>query len=276
MHYRNKTFHGRFTKSKEDYDCNDRALMMEFMDREHLHEPIEVWFRNIRAILEADINDYPNFFESASKLADKYHAYEQDMRWYLKNMQMHYLVFVRPEHPGQEFILTENAFSVFEGPVSGESWTDFHLLSPVSPKLCILSRSNLLGTGYDEDTEQLNAMRRMTTIFHSDPEGAYESVLGDLPVRQAYNSYSRIVNGRREALQTGIRSREDEFYFPFFKISDRHVNLINTILFENAFKTSAIIYHEVNEYSNPRSGYTDASCNGTVSICTIIQANEQQ
>lgn len=218
---------------------------MEFMDREKLHEPMDVWFRNIRAILEADINKYPKFFESASRLASKYHAYEPDMWWYLKNMQMHYLVFVRPETPDQEFVLTENAFSVFEGPVSGQSWTDFHLLSPVSPKLFILSRSVLCGTGYDENKEQLDTMRRMTTLFHSNPEAAYESILGDLPVHQANSNYSRIVNGKREAVRTSIGGRGDEFYFPFFKISDRYVNLINSILLENAFTTSAIIFHEV-------------------------------
>lgn len=73
-------------------------------------------------------------------------------------------------------------------------------MSPVAPRLLILSRSLLLGTGYDEGdagAEELETLRWMTTMTHTDLARAYESVLGDLPVRQAGNSYSRIVRGKR-------------------------------------------------------------------------------
>ncbi|KAL9052903.1 MAG: hypothetical protein Q9162_005129 [Coniocarpon cinnabarinum] len=244
MHYRNKGFHSRFTKSKDEYDYDDRAFMLDFMEKEAIDTPIDVWFRNIRAILDADIQQYPEWETDATKLAQDFHAYELDMKWYLKNLQMHHLVFVQPQSPGLEFVLTENAFSIFEGPNSAHAWTDYHLFSPVSPKLLILSRSILLGTGYEEDTERLQTMRRLTTIPHFDPEKAYKSVFDSLPVHQANNNYSRIIDGKRVPLPTRIREEKHEFYLPFFKISDRNVGYVNSIFLENAYLTRTIIYRE--------------------------------
>ncbi|KAL9084264.1 MAG: hypothetical protein Q9159_005309 [Coniocarpon cinnabarinum] len=244
MHYRNKGFHLRFTKSKDEYDYDDRAFMLDFMEKEAIDTPIDVWFRNIRAILDADIQQYPEWETDATKLAQDFHAYELDMKWYLKNLQMHHLVFVQPQSPGLEFVLTENAFSIFEGPDSAHAWTDYHLFSPVSPKLLILSRSILLGTGYEEDTERLQTMRRLTTIPHFDPEKAYKSVFDSLPVHQANNNYSRIIDGKRVPLPTRIREEKHEFYLPFFKISDRNVGYVNSIFLENAYLTRTIIYRE--------------------------------
>ena len=245
MHYRNKTFHSRFSKSLQDYNANDRQSMIEFMSAEKLHHPIEVWFRNIAAILDADFEDYPNFIKDAPRLAATYHAYPPDMSWFLKNMQADYLAFVTPTSSDLEFILTENAFSVFEGPCGPQAWTDYHLFSPISPNLLIVSRSIILGTGNAEDEAQLSLPRSFLTSIHRNLGAAGESLLQDLPVHQARNNYSQIVNGKNEALPVKMSRDKHIFYFPLFKVTERQVGCINTIFFDNASSTSAIIYRDV-------------------------------
>jgi Protein of unknown function (DUF4238) len=54
-HYRNRTFHGRFNKSRDDYDEDDREQMLEYMTSKGFEKPIDVWFANIRAFLEIEL-----------------------------------------------------------------------------------------------------------------------------------------------------------------------------------------------------------------------------
>jgi hypothetical protein len=43
-----------------------------------------------------------------------------------------------------EFILTENAYGVFEGPNSYQGWTDWHVFAPTNPRLLVVMRQNIL------------------------------------------------------------------------------------------------------------------------------------
>ena len=148
MMYRNKNFHGRFNVSKENYNADDRAEMMEYMDRKGFKKPIDVWFSNINAFIDVKIDRNP--------MAWNHRIVEQaslgDALWFWKNITMHYLAFCTPEDPEDEFILSENSYGVFEGlNSSNKLWTDFHLFAPVTPKLMIILRSNMLPRRFDDE-----------------------------------------------------------------------------------------------------------------------------
>ncbi|KAI9722786.1 MAG: hypothetical protein M1828_004482 [Chrysothrix sp. TS-e1954] len=262
MHYRNKTFHSRFSKSLASYDADDRSSMIKFMTEQRLQHPIEVWFRNIAAILDADIEKFSDYLHDAPRLAATFHAYPPDMSWFLKNMHAYYLVFVKPQSPRLQFVLTENAYSVFEGPSSPQAWTDYHLFSPIAPSILIISRSTILGSGYLEDGKLLSDLRNTMALQHRDPVAALHSLLEDMPVQIAKNNYSQIVNGKPEALPTKVGRDKHVFYFSLFKISDHHVGLINSIFLDNAAHTSKIIYREPDALQAALDFYLESDLKG--------------
>ena len=78
MMYRNSSFGQRFEKSKEDYDSDDRESMLAYMYKRDFKTPRDVWFVNIRAFLEVELDeDWINGMEELSK-----RAYLMDARWF--------------------------------------------------------------------------------------------------------------------------------------------------------------------------------------------------
>ena len=238
MMYRNSSFARRFETSREDYDADDREHMLAYMDEKGFQTPKDVWFANIRAFLEAKLDeDWPN---AMAELEQR--AYPMDARWFFTQIQVFFIAFCIPKSTDDEFLLTQNVYGVYEGPTSAGPWTDYHRFAPVSPKIMIVSRSVLLpgadAEGEKEDREMLLAWNKS---MHIDPQNA-GSWLEDMPVSKPRNNYSKVVNGRSELLPTRISRDKHVFYFPFFPIDHEHVQKINMICLENAYDTKAMVY----------------------------------
>lgn len=237
MMYRNKTFHARFAKSKNEYDASDRRTILRYMDEKGFEQPMEVWFHNIGAFLKVDLDrpDKEWFADLQSQ------AYPPDALWFFKTLTMSYLAFIKPGDASHEFLLTANAYGVFEGPSDPTIWTDWHTFFPISPNLLLISRSWLL----DEDSSDLLNFRGMLlefTIRQHREQSSAPSILADLPIRKANNNYSTMENGKR-VLDSPILDREKHiFYFDFFKVPARAVNLINSVFLENSGACDVIVY----------------------------------
>ena len=255
MMYRNRKFHGRFNVSDGEYTANDRAHMMRYMAEKGFKSPMEVWLHNLEAIVDLNMDAGGAWTE---RIVER--MYPDDAMWFLKNMQMYHLAFCTPKHRDDEFVLTENAYGIFEGPNDPTgAWTDYHLFVPISPKLIGVLRSNMLGQGYWESSEQ-KQMRQMQLWAlrsqHLNPETAV-SCLEDLPVKVARNNYSRVVNNRLFPLFGPIMSQFEKhiFYFSFFPIESRFVMKINTLLLENAAETNLILYKSRTALKRAVEGY---------------------
>ena len=242
MMYRNSGFAQRFAKSREDYDSDDREHMLVYMDEKGFQSPRDVWFANIRAFLEVDLGKAaPTPLKELTNELTK-RAYPMDAEWFAMHIQAFFLAICTPKDRGDEFILTQNAYSIYEGPTSSGVWTDYHRFAPVSPKIMIVLRSLLLPhDGADEGKETMQKFLEMSKSMHPDPNQA-GSWLQDLPVRKAHNNYSKVVDGKTELLP--IRMSEDKhvFYFPFFPLDHEHVQKINMVCLENAYDTLAMVY----------------------------------
>jgi hypothetical protein len=239
MMYRNKRFHRRFNLSSEQYFANDRATMMSYMRDKGFKKPVDVWFDNLEAFIDLEMDPELKWMQTIVK-----RAYPDDAVWFVKNAQMCYLCFCTPKDPETEFLLTENSYGVFEGCTNDRAWTDFHLFAPVAPRLMIVLRSSLLPSGYDEGNkdERLQRLRDVQRAQNPlDPESV-RSWLEDLPVKKALNNYSKIVDGAVVPLPTRIRPENHKFYFRFFPIESEHVQKMNIIFIENAFGTKAILF----------------------------------
>ena len=237
MMYRNSGFGKRFETSKEDYDSNDRESMLAYMDERGFKTPRDVWFANIRAFLDVDLEE--DWQDATEKLSQR--AYPMDARWFFMHIQGFFIAFCTPKESHDEFILTQNVYGVYEGPTSAGPWTDYHRFAPVSPKIMIVLRSVLLpcaGVEADQETQRLLELNKS---MHLDPDKA-GSWLEDLPVSKARNNYSKMVNGRSEPLPTKMSRDKHIFYFPFFPLDHEHVQKINMICLENASGQAAMVY----------------------------------
>ena len=238
MLYRNTTFAGRFERSREDYDSDDRVDMLTYMDAKGFKNPRDVWFANLRVFLEVDLSKSK---EDVSKQITQ-RAYPADAAWFITHTQTFFLAFCTPNDPEDEFLLTQNAYSIYEGPQSPGKWTDWHRFAPVSPKVMIVLRSNLLpSAGIEEGDDMKRVLEEAVRSMHLDPDTAV-SWLQDLPISRARNNYSQIVDGRLQPVPTQMSEDKHEFYFPFFPLNHEHVQRINMLCLEEAANTMAIVY----------------------------------
>ncbi|KAL5332554.1 hypothetical protein BJX70DRAFT_392894 [Aspergillus crustosus] len=129
-----------------------------------------------------------------------------------------FMTFCRPESLPEEFLLTENVFGIFEGPVSVKHdlwsqktdaivYTEHHNFVPLSPRLIIILRSTYLPAGL---------------------------VLEDLPVHPCKVKY---------VTSSASFSPKDKFLFQCFRLSSVNMMTINSIFLEQAYQTSSVVYH---------------------------------
>lgn len=252
LKYRGSTFHQRFYHDSSDgYVSNDKSRLQIYMEEHNLKRPVDVWFHGLKTImnLKMDKEDWKE------ELADN--MYRDDAMWFLMHSEMMYMAICTPSEPGAEFILTGNNYNVFEGPntfspnpVTGKSddagWTSFHEFAPLSPKLMIVLRSNLLPVPEEDSDPEIRAWREeLRKKAVDDWYGASpQSILADLPIRKARNNYSQVINGRVRNLpgEDGIPLKTHKFCFSFFPIGTEHVNQINHIFFDNAHGCANIIF----------------------------------
>jgi hypothetical protein len=215
--------------------------------------PVDVWFDNIKAILELKMDPKREWMQQLLK-----NIYPDDAMWCITHMQSMYLALCTPSDQDDEFLLTENAYSIHEGPVSSVRdpttgkmipgpYTEFHLFAVISPKLMMVLRSSLLPIPEEDSNENIKRQRQemfhLNAIEHVDPESV-NSFLEDLPVTKARNSYTKLVDGKL-VLQNGEDGSPrpyHKFCFRFFQISTEHVNKINCVMLEEAYFSSKIVF----------------------------------
>ncbi|KAF2830268.1 hypothetical protein CC86DRAFT_403568 [Ophiobolus disseminans] len=152
-----------------------------------------------RAIIDAPVDPKDDWAINLTKS-----IYPPDAIWLFINARSMYLAFVTPSDPGQEFILTGNAYGIHEGSISYSvnefisketetSYTEFHLLTVISPRLAMILRHNSMPEPL-EDMDRDICSQKATMLAeqaqtHLDPEHA-TSLLYDLPIAKARNSYT--------------------------------------------------------------------------------------
>ncbi|KAF8245412.1 hypothetical protein K440DRAFT_646339 [Wilcoxina mikolae CBS 423.85] len=250
MMYRSKKFYRRYNhQSADDYKANDRVKMLAYMKEKGFKKPIDVWFANLEAILDLQMDAEQKW---AMKIMEK--AYPDDAAWFFKNMQMYFMSFCTPKDPKDEFLLTENVYGIFEGCNTNEGWTDHHLFAPVSSRLMIVLRSNILPTGIEDNDEEDRKQMLADLVVRCGPAHG-KSMLEDLPVERAMNNYSKIVNRKPVLLPTKIRPENHKFYFRFFGVDTSHVQKINIVMIEEAYNTSMMLYREPEGFKRALEAY---------------------
>ncbi|KAI0165415.1 hypothetical protein GGR52DRAFT_558618 [Hypoxylon sp. FL1284] len=285
LKYRNSTFHRRFYHDSEDgYEANDKEHVHEYMRENGFKRPVDVWFHNIKTIMELDMD--PQGLWIRALLGKMYPA---DAMWFISHTQMMYMAICTPSDARAEFILTDNSYGIFEGPntfkrdeetgeIAETGWTSFHEFAPLSPKLMVVLRSFMLPNPEEDGSQSVREEREawrkaaVDDYYGSDQT----SLLADLPIAKPRNNYSQVVNGRVELLpgEDGKLRKSDKFCFRFFPIDTEHVNKINHFLFDNAYKCKNIVFGDKNIFKKTLEWYMTVP--PVYGKCVTMDAAEQR
>ncbi|KAL6914879.1 hypothetical protein FSST1_012639 [Fusarium sambucinum] len=257
-------------ESIDDYDINDRALLKEFMDRKGIQRPIDVWLQALSSIIDLNMD-----VNGVWKKVLKSSIYPSISLHFEEHITEFWMSFCTLPDMDEEFILTDTAYSIYEGPTddyqdakTGE-WLRmgprFHMFAPISPRLMIVLRSQHLPEPLGDSDPELKAHRAMWRQLAVDSiYGAGKtSILEDLPVHKALNNYSELVDGRwgRRAGWDQQLRQSDTFQFPFFTISTQHGRIINGLLLDHAFGGSTIIFNRKRPFLNLLEWFLTEPCN---------------
>ncbi|KAK3954282.1 hypothetical protein QBC32DRAFT_336702 [Pseudoneurospora amorphoporcata] len=268
MKYRSARFHTRFFHEKpEAYSENDREILREYME-EHpqFKTPMQVWLHNIETIINLDMDPESNWIRELPKK-----MYQNDAMWFFTHVQGSYMTLCVPSEAENEFILTDNSYSVHEGPnnlardVKSNKeetlgYVELHTFAPVSPKIMVVLRSGIFPDPLEDQSPRVREQRDFHRSLLLDPYGHVNGMLADLPVRKAGNSYSGIVNGRLVLQEghDGQKRKDDKFRFPFFPIGSRYVNIINSIFLDNCLRCTSLVYNSKQAFARTLEWYLTA------------------
>jgi hypothetical protein len=231
MIYRNQEF------SELYHHSNDvlRQSLAAYMKANRLKTLKELWLRSLRAFIDVDF-DQPDWSEWILQ-----RAYHHDAFLFIHYMGDNYICLCSPVHDDDEFLLTQNIYNVLEGTMHTDGRTVvWHTFCPVSSRLLILSRSNML-PGYstgsksyiDRHQEKWAALSEpVLRTFKSPTAILRPSFLKDLPVGRPHYSNHHLTQNH---INVPVSFRN-------FGLSSEWVQRINSLLLEHAISTTSVIY----------------------------------
>jgi len=166
MKYRSSNMHKRFYhQNGQGYSANDREKLLRYMEEKGFKKPVDAWFDNIKGMLELKMDVKDDWIRDFPTV-----IYPDDAKWFIAHTQMMYLALCTPANKDDEFLLTENAYGIYEGPSSalinpstGEidmtPYTEFHKFAVISPKPMMVLRSFLLPVPEEDLNEEIKTYR---------------------------------------------------------------------------------------------------------------------
>lgn len=254
MKYRGPGFFEKYlSKNPQEYISEDKHLLRDYMAKKGFITPRDVWLHNLRAILNLDMDANGKWIERLPDL-----MFPADASMFIFHAQHSYITFCTAAEMNDEFILTDQCYNLFEGPTHntfcaktgdylGDTYLCFYEFGPISSRLMIILRSNILPEALEDMDPKVREIRQRELFAAAaqcpNPESV-RSILEDLPVAKAMNSSLRVVNSRLELApgESGAPHLQDKFTFRFWPISTKHINIINSIFLDNLLRCNSIVF----------------------------------
>ncbi|KAJ3867540.1 hypothetical protein EV359DRAFT_34223 [Lentinula novae-zelandiae] len=215
-----------------------RDWIDKYKDTHHLNSSNDLWLHVLRYYL-----DTPAYLiqKHALDMYDKYggfievhlmmqHRVDPNMEHYpalaYQNQAGMYFLCIWEAADGDEFILSNDGFGLWEGSINGAPCT--HRLFVISPRTAIVLRNNFLRPGL-ASTDSL--------FVHSD----FADINPPVPISNPLDSSDLELETRSDSLMAS-RTREDVFRLPVFKLSHKHTQAMNSVVFTNAHKDGSITF----------------------------------
>ncbi|KAK5732964.1 hypothetical protein LTR17_010097 [Elasticomyces elasticus] len=235
MKYRGHSMYSRFNVSTiAEYTGGDRDKLRSYMAAKGLETPRDVWVANLYAFLDAKI-DAGHLWHQVIRQQ----AYEENADLFIYHVGASYMAFCKPQSASDEWLLTENVYSILEGPSTGATepvtgepsqvYTEWHNFAPVSASLLIVLWSNFLAWRHGQAWNGVAAKdipRQSQSTCES--RGCHVSAARctNCSVLQCLTSYSP----------------HDRFTFRCFELAPAHVNRINGLFLEEGLGTYGTAY----------------------------------
>ena len=274
MKYRGPGFYEKYmSKNPQSYESEDKHLLRADMADNGMTRPRDVWLHNLRSILDLDMDTEGKWMTQLPTL-----VFSADAKMFIVYANFSYMAFYTPTAEHDEFLLTDQCYNVFEGPThetfcarTGEYFGNTHLcyheFGPVTPRLIVVLRSMVLPEALEDADPSVQKSRQtmidaVATQF-PDPKKV-KSILSDLPVAKATNSYTRVVNGRLELAPGASRTlrRDDKFHFRFWPISTKHVDTINSIFLDNLLRCKSVVFSSCAPFKRTLESYMSMPARG--------------
>ena len=238
MKYRSHKFWSKYTGTIDAYEYSDRNRLIEFLKERSITDLRQVWLRNLEVIIRTEIDVDGEWLQTIGR-----EMFGGDADMYVFHMSESYMAFCEPQSSEDEFILTDNGFGIFEGPVVYDTinlrstgadgspprvgdprYTEFHKLAPLSPRLILVLRSNFL-----RDEPIWKRRKEISNQFSVQP-GAV-SLLQDLPIKPPKIHYW--LPGKSKPVHT----LEDEFSFEIHKVKTEQIHVINGLMLQESVRS---------------------------------------
>ncbi|KAK5046206.1 hypothetical protein LTR84_008663 [Exophiala bonariae] len=280
MKYRGPGFYEKYmSDDPQTYDSEDKHLLRAYMSDRGMKRPRDVWLHNLRTILDLDMDAEEKWVAQLPKL-----MFSADAEMFIFHAQFSYMTFCTPAEECDEFILTDQCYNIFEGPTHetfcarsgqflGNTYVCFDEFGPVSPRLIIVLRSSILPEQLEDMDPKKKISRQIAlnavAVQFPQPEKV-KSILSDLPVAKATNSYTRVVNGRVELApgESGQPRSNDKFCFRFWPISTKHVDTINSVFLDNLLRSKSIVFGSTHPLKRTLESYMTTAADGFKTVGT--------
>ena len=263
MMYRDPGFWVKYNCTLEDYQHIDRELALKFMRKRRFTKLIDIWLHCLKTILDTPI-DPKNEWEKTILES----CFTPDGLWFIHNMNDFFMTFIQPANPENEFIITDSAFGIHEGPtkisqplnadMTAEfSWerlqlqdeskdtdsyyTEFHKMAPLSPKLLLVLRWHCLA-----NEEAKRNLRETADIlrFRGSHQFKSPSIFDKLHLDLPRPTY---------AIAPLNHTNKDTFEFTLHKISDKFVDQFNFLFLQHVtrnitWRSNAALKRTLTEY----------------------------
>ena len=236
MRYRSHKFRSKYTGTIDTYEYNDRDALIEFLKERSITDLRQVWLLNLEVIVRTEIDADREWLRIIGR-----EMFPADANMYVFHMSESYMAFCEPQSPEDEFILTDNGFGIFEGPVvydtdnlkstgadgsppqlKDPAFTEFHKLAPLSPRLILVLRSNFL-----RDSPIWEKRKKVFSEWKAWPKA--DSLLQDLPIKPPEVRYWLLPKKTK-----AVHTLEDEFSFEIYKVKTEQVYMINALMLQEA------------------------------------------
>jgi hypothetical protein len=247
MRFRSTLFFEGFNhRQPADYTGSDKDMLLAYMHKKGILRPVDVWLETLVAILDLEADAEDTWARTLGSCICGPHAMSAELL-------MHYMypVICTPSKPGEEFILSEHAYALHEGPTIPDlAMIEYHLVCVVAPRLALLLRSTLLPEAEEDRDEVVKKKKEknLARCLQQFPDSSEAtSMFHDLPVTKPQRKDIKACSSPTIQNDRGVTSDMPSFRgfsLALFGLDSKAIQNINSLILDNASDLSMIVFRE--------------------------------
>ncbi|KAG2354851.1 hypothetical protein BDR07DRAFT_1494035 [Suillus spraguei] len=219
MHYRNVSYSGTYFQADHPENAGSRQLIESFMKAKGIQSPVEIWLHFLGYYLNASHSD---IMRDAAELVENLH---------LSHSRNKYFFSIWEAAEGEEFIITHNAFGLWEGLAGG--CPGLHRIFVVSPRIAIVLRHVISRPEMKKYIMPNSLVSTLLNVNPAPPTPIYGTPINHVTFQSAMSL------AQYRSSQEG---ENDSFVFKIAKLSRPQTLEFNSIVLVNLRKTGSLTF----------------------------------